>query len=65
MELCYKPNAEIIMVDNPEETIESLNYYLDNEDERIKIANNSYLRAFKEHTIYQRGNFLKNILKSI
>jgi spore maturation protein CgeB len=65
MELCYKPNEEIIMVDSPEETIESLNYYLDNEDKRIKIANNAYLRASKEHTVYQRANFFKNILKSI
>jgi len=65
MELCYKPNAEIIMVDSPEESIESLNYYLNNEDERIKIANNANLIAYKEHTVYQRAKFLKNILKSI
>jgi len=65
MELCYKPKDEIIMVDSPEETIESLDYYLNNENERIKIADKAYLRASKEHTIYHRAKFLKNILKSI
>jgi spore maturation protein CgeB len=65
MELCYKPNDEIIMVNSPEETIENLNYYLNNEDERRKIANNGYLRAIKEHTVIHRAKFLKELIKKI
>ena len=63
MDLCFKPNVEIVMVNSPEETIENLNYYLDNEEERKKIANNGYLRAIKEHTTIQRAKFLKDLLK--
>jgi len=64
IELCYKPKEEIVTSKNPKETIELVNYYLSNPEEREKIAYNSYLRAINHHTIQKRIEQLLYLIKN-
>lgn len=65
MELCYEPKKELIMIQDPKETLEILEYYLENEEERNKIAQRGYEKAIKEHITNKRAKFLIEIFKKI
>ncbi len=58
----FKLNKEIVCYKNIKELKEKIDYYLEHEEERLKIAKAGQKRVLKEHTIYHR---LKGILKII
>lgn len=61
MELCFEPKRELIMMNDSKEITEILEYYLNNEEEREKIAFRGYERANKDHTVNKRAKFLIDI----
>jgi spore maturation protein CgeB len=58
----FEINKEIVMVKSREEMLELVEYYLNNEEERFKIANLGYLKAVKYHTIEKRAEMVSNII---
>ena len=46
----YKKDREISTFSSKEDLLEKINYYLRNEQERERIANETYFRTMKEHT---------------
>lgn len=58
----FKIGKEVITYYNIEEAIELINYYLENDEERIKIAINGYKRAIKD---YNREITFLNALRKI
>ena len=51
-----------IMFDTKEELAEKIDYYLANEDERMKIVNSAHEHALKNHTYNTRADkFLESI----
>lgn len=46
----FEIDKEIVCWNNKKELFEKIQYYLENEKEREKIAKNGYKRAFKNHT---------------
>lgn len=52
----YENGKEIVIFDSVEELIDKATYYLKNEDERNKIAEDGYKRTLSEHTWYHRLN---------
>lgn len=53
-------NKEIVLFHNSQDLIQKIEYYLNHEKERKKIAENGYVRAHSEHTYKNR---FKKILK--
>ena len=50
------------MFDTKEELHEKIEYYLNNDEERMKIVNNAYNHALKNHTYNTRADkFLESI----
>tara|TARA_Y100000034_G_scaffold20722_2_gene23730 strand:- start:2038 stop:3714 length:1677 start_codon:yes stop_codon:yes gene_type:complete len=47
----FKKDKEIVMFKNENDLLEKINYYLKNEKEREKIADNSYKKIIKNHNI--------------
>src|SRR3990170_8700452 len=50
----YENGKEIVISDTAEELADKANYYLKNENERNKIAQNGYKRTLAEHTWHHR-----------
>ncbi len=50
----YEDGKEIVISDTAEELVDKANYYLKNENERNKIAENGYKRTLAEHTWHHR-----------
>lgn len=48
-ELIYKPGEEAVFYDSTNEAIDLIEYYLTNEDERIKIAKAGFERTIKDY----------------
>jgi spore maturation protein CgeB len=61
----FEINKEIVMVKSREEMLELVEYYLNNEEERLKIANRGYQKAVKYHTIEKRAEIISNIITRI
>ena len=53
---------EIVLFTDKYELLSKVNYYLNNDQERIRISNNGYKRLLKEHTYQHR---VKEILRTI
>lgn len=47
---------EVCVVNSPEEIVSLVDYYLNNENERLEIANNGFQRVMKDHTLDNRVN---------
>lgn len=58
----FKEDKEIVCFSNEEELIEKISYYLNNESDRIKIANEGYLRSLKEHSLDARANLVMSYI---
>lgn len=58
----FEPDFEIVTYKNAEECIEKVNYLLNHEDERMKIAKAGQLRCLNSHSIKNRVEYLKEIL---
>lgn len=61
----FEINKEIVVFNSKEELLEKALYYLKNEDEREKIANNAYIRALKDYEISTTIPKLINTLKEL
>jgi len=53
----FKPEKEIATYKDANDAVEKIKYYLENEDERKRVAKKGYERVLKEHTCEKR--FLK------
>ena len=58
--LIFEDQKEAVYYDNLDDAIEKINYYLSNDEERIKIAKRGFERAWKEYD-YEKN--LLNLLK--
>jgi len=61
----FKPKKEFVIYKDEKEFKELVDYYLENDDERIKIAQAGYNRVIKEHTIKHRIEELLKIVKKL
>ncbi len=59
----FKIDKELVCWNNESDLFEKILYYLENEDEREKIAKNGIKRAIKEHTWSVRFEKIYSILK--
>ena len=59
----FDSGKEIECWDNKKHLLEKITYYLENEDERKKIANNGYQRAISNHTWTVRLESIKAFLE--
>ncbi|MEM4282391.1 MAG: glycosyltransferase [Candidatus Woesearchaeota archaeon] len=50
----FKPGKEIVLYRNEDELFELIDWYLDNDEEREKVAQAGYDRVLKEHTMRHR-----------
>ena len=58
----FKEGDDIIYFNNLNDCIEKINYFLENEKERLKISNNGYNKVKNNHTICKR---VENLLKLV
>ena len=59
----FEVNREIVTYHSNEELLEKINYYLNHEEERRKIAEAGQRRTLKDHTYTVRMRELKEILE--
>jgi hypothetical protein len=59
----FEIDKEIVCWKNKKELFEKIQYYLENEDERERIAKNGYNKAKNEHTWTKRFEIIEKILK--
>lgn len=66
LHLLFEDKKDIVYYDNLEDAIEKINYYSNNEEERLKITKNGYENVLKNHTTVQRLDIvLENYKKSL
>jgi glycosyltransferase involved in cell wall biosynthesis len=58
----FEPEEEVVTYRSADELIEKVNYLLENDDERMKIAKSGQKRTLKEHTYQNRMKELLEIL---
>ena len=63
LEKLFKIGEEIVVYNNLSEIDSIIKYYLENENERVKIENAGYTRVKKDHTYFERSKFLIEIIK--
>lgn len=56
--LSFKENDEIVLFNDSEDLKSKISFYLENDTERARIANNAYNRATSDHTINKRIEFI-------
>jgi spore maturation protein CgeB len=61
----FEINKEIVIARSPEEMLELVEYYLNNEEKRLKIANRGYRKAIEYHTIEKRAEVISKIIKKL
>jgi spore maturation protein CgeB len=62
LEKLFKIGEEIVTYDNINDLDEKVEYYLNNQSERIKIENAGYERSRKDHTYDERSKLLIKII---
>jgi spore maturation protein CgeB len=50
LQMYYEPNKEVICFENVEECSQLIDFYLNNENEALRISQNGRNRFLKEHT---------------
>lgn len=63
LELLFNIGTELVTYNNLEDLDNKVKYYLENEEEREKIAKAGYERAKKDHTYFERSKSLIEIIK--
>ena len=53
---------EIVLFKNKNDLLSKINYYLNNDQERLRICNNGFKRLVKEHTYEHRVKKLLNTM---
>ena len=59
----FEPGKEVVAYRSPEECAESVQYYLEHDEERTAIARTGQQRTLREHTYYHRMQELVDILE--
>ncbi|MEM3816157.1 MAG: glycosyltransferase [Candidatus Bathyarchaeia archaeon] len=54
IEKMFDLNEEVVAYEGEEDLVEFTKYYLENEEERVKISNEAQKRAYRDHTYEQR-----------
>lgn len=54
LDMLFKDKEDIVYYDSLEDAIDKINYYTNNEEERLKIAKNGYEKVLNNHTTLQR-----------
>ncbi len=58
----YEIEDEIVIFNNIDDLINKVQFFLDNTNERLRISDNAYRRAIKEHSYQKRfTDFIKKI----
>lgn len=60
----YEIGSEIEVFQNAQELMQKMDYYLNNENERLRVAAGGYRRTRKQHTFNDRIHMLLEILES-
>ena len=58
----FEPQKEVVAYRTPEECVELIQYYLENDKERQKIACAGQQRTLREHTYQKRVQELVNVI---
>ena len=64
LEKLFDIGKEIVVYNDLNDLDNKVRYYLENEEEREKIAKAGYERSKKDHTYYERAKTLVNIIKN-
>jgi glycosyltransferase involved in cell wall biosynthesis len=64
LEKLFDFDKEIVVYNDLNDLDNKVKYYLENEEEREKIAKAGYERSKKDHTYYERAKTLVNIIKN-
>ena len=64
LEKLFDIGKEIVVYNDLNDLDNKVRYYLENEEEREKIAKAGYERSKKDHTYYERAKILVNIIKN-
>lgn len=59
----FRENHDIVYFDSLDDCIDKINYYSENEEERLKIAKNGFEKVKKNHTVNQRVEKIFDYLK--
>ncbi len=59
----FEPDVEVASYRNSRECIEKVKFLLQNEKERLAIAEAGQRRTLQDHTIYKRAEQLDDIIK--
>ncbi len=59
----FKPGKEIVIYKDQKDFKEKADYYIENDEERLKIAQAGYNRVVKEHTMTHRIEKMLSLLK--
>ena len=60
----FTPGEEIVAYQSPEECVNLIRYYLENEEERSAVARNGQARTLREHTYHHRMQELVNLVQN-
>jgi spore maturation protein CgeB len=62
----FKEDKEVVFFRNKNELLEKIKYYLDNEDERNKIAEAGYDRVIKDsHSVIERAKYILSFIEKL
>jgi hypothetical protein len=64
LEKLFKIGEEVVVYEDLNDLDEKISYYLNNENERIKIEIAGYERAKKDHTYFERAKTLLELIKN-
>jgi spore maturation protein CgeB len=61
----FVDGEDIVYYDDADDAIEKINYYINNEEERERIAANGKSKVLAEHTVSHRVDALERIIKEV
>jgi spore maturation protein CgeB len=60
--LYFDENEEAGFFENEHELVDRVSYFLNNEEDRLRIALNGHQRALQDHTLDRRAQFVMNAM---
>jgi glycosyltransferase involved in cell wall biosynthesis len=61
----FVDGEDLVYYDDWKDAVDKINFYANNDAERIRIAQNGYSKVLKEHTQVQRVDALEKIIEEI
>ncbi len=65
IERFFTPGRDLVVVHDSKEATDAATYYLDNEEDRERIAKSGYEKCRKHHTIAHRAERILHVLRSL